>query len=244
MKPNEENREYLQSWDSYWRDVSAAPGGPFWDSAPKDAVERDLPAFKDAMDPSLVIIDVGCGNGCQTRSLASHFPRVMGVDISPEVIKDAPQFNGAPNLEYRTYDLLDTSATEALHAEIGDANLYVRVVLHQLAPADREQAIRNLSILLGARGRAYVVELSPAADELFGTLIQKYGEPPPKLAKVFSHKIVPATLSAGEIVERFRSVGFEPRSTGTTSVVTTQQLPTGEVIEVPCDCWLFTRAGQ
>lgn len=242
MKTDDRKEIYERPWDNYWSDVTTERHGPFWDSLPEQAIERDLREFKDSFDPALPVIDVGCGNGTQTRHLAQHFPRVIGVDVSPEAIRGAPQVNGAPNLQYRTLDILDSAAVRALHDELGDANLYVRVVLHQLRTEHHLAAIENLSVLLGQRGRAYVVELSPAADELFKSLAARLGAPPPKLQKVFTHNIVPATLKEGELLEGFRKCGLEPRKVGTTTVVTTQALPSGEPIEVPCDAWLFFRS--
>lgn len=135
--------------------------------------------------------------------------------------------------------LLDGPAVRALHAELGGANLYVRGVLHQLHVHDRIPAVHHLATLLGERGQAFLVELSPAADHLFASLAQRFGAPPAKLQDILSHGIVPATLQTGDIPALFHHEGFIPRAQGTTTVVATQTLPDGEPIEVPCDYFLF-----
>lgn len=236
-------RSYKESWDSYWRDVTPRPGLAFWDSTPDHAVGRELPLFSGAFDGQLPVIDVGCGNGTQTRCLADAFSRVIGVDVSEEALRGARVHHGAANVEYRALDLLDGPAVGALHAELGDANLYLRGVLHQLRAADRLPAVHHLAALLGQRGRAFLVELSPAAEQLFASLAQRFGAPPAKLQQILSHGIAPAMLQAGDIPALFQQAGFVPRAQGVTTVVTTQALPGGEIIEVPCEYFLFQRAG-
>jgi len=234
-------RGYKESWDSYWRDVTPRPGVAFWDSTPDHAVKRELPLFRGAFDPQLPLVDVGCGNGTQTRCLADSFSRVIGVDVSEEALRGARLHHGAANVEYRALDVLDGPAVRALHAELGDANLYLRGVLHQLRAEDRMPAVHNLATLLGERGQAFLVELSPAAEQLFASLAQRFGTPPVKLKHVLSHGIAPATLREGDIPALFHQEGFVPRTQGITTVVTTQTLPSGEIIEVPCDYFLFQR---
>ncbi|HEX8107825.1 MAG TPA: class I SAM-dependent methyltransferase [Kofleriaceae bacterium] len=235
-------RSYQESWDGYWRAVTPRPGVAFWDSTPDRAVQRELPVFASAFDRALPVIDVGCGNGTQTRCLADAFSRVIGVDVSEEALRGARQYHGAANLEYRALDLLDGAAIRALHAELGDANLYLRGVLHQMRAADRTPAVDHLAALLGERGLAFLVELSPAAGQLFAALAQRFGGPPGKLQYALSHGIAPASLQAGEVPALFHHAGCALRAQGTTTVVTTEALPGGEVIEVPCDYFLFQRA--
>ena len=49
-------------------------------------------------------------------------------------------------------------------------------------------------------------------------------------------------LGKGDIPGLFHQAGFVLRTQGSTTVVTTQALPSGEVMEVPCDYFLFQRA--
>jgi ubiquinone/menaquinone biosynthesis C-methylase UbiE len=44
-------------------------------------------------DPSLAVLDFGCGVGRLTRALSAHFPQCWGVDISPTMIRLAQEFN-------------------------------------------------------------------------------------------------------------------------------------------------------
>lgn len=232
---------YRESWDSYWRDVTPRPGAAFWDSAIDQAIKRELPLFRDVFDPQLPLVDVGCGNGTQTLGLADAFARVIGVDISEEALRGARLYHGAANVEYRALDLLDGPAVRALHGEIGDANLYLRGVIHQLRHEDQMPAVENLAALLGRHGQAFLVELSSAAGQLFASLPERFGGPPGKLQQILSHGIVPAVLQEGDLPQLFHQAGFGLRTRGSTTVVATQALPSGEIIEVPCDYFLFRR---
>jgi SAM-dependent methyltransferase len=141
-------------------------------------------------DPQLPLIDLGCGNGTQTRFLANHFAKVIGTEISPAAVQIARTKHAAPNASYRVLDVLRPDDAQALHEEIGDANVYVRAVLHQLSPSDHATAIQSIERLLGAKGILYLIELSSSAEPFFAQLIQQYG-PPPGLARVFQHSSMP-----------------------------------------------------
>lgn len=235
------NANYRESWEHYWKNVSE-PGAPLWDSGPAEAVLADLPRFRPHLDPALPLIDVGCGNGTQSPALARDFARVIGVDVSPAGVALCQARHHAPGLEFRVLDLLDERAAVALHAELGDMNLYVRTVIHQLGDADRGPAIRNLATLLGARGRAFVFELSHAAEAYFQYLFIEYGGPPPKLDRVLGAGIRPAALADGELTTLFAAAGCTTLATGKGAVHSTLVLPGGHRAMVPADWAVFARA--
>lgn len=231
---------YAEIWDSYWHDTD--PKDPvFWDSPPEQAVRDDLRRFGAHFAPDLPMIDVGCGHGSQTRELARHFPRVLGVDVSPAGLELARQQYPADNLEYAVLDLLDPAAARALHDRLGDANLYVRTVLHQLATDDRPRAAASLAILAGARGRALVCELSPAAEAYFEYLFAEFAGPPPGLGRVLRHGIRPAALQPGDLARTLGAAGLVPCAEGKSAVQTTLRLPGGYPAMVPMDVVMFTR---
>src|SRR4051812_47643098 len=132
---------YAKIWDNYWHDASSTLEQVFWDSPPEQAVRDELRRFGALLAAPLPMIDVGCGHGTQTRELARHFPRVLGVDVSPAGVEIARQTNSSENLEYDVLDVLDAEAARALHERLGDANLYVRTVLHQLDAGERPHAV-------------------------------------------------------------------------------------------------------
>lgn len=223
---------YLTSWENYWSTLTGTPGEIFWDADPVHASKQDLTLFQGYCDPRLPLIDVGCGNGTQTRFLADHYARVIGTEIAPAAVELAGKTNGAANISYRLLDVLRSDDAQALHDEIGDANLYLRAVLHQLSPADQPTAIQCLERLLGAAGTLYLIELSSAAEPFFAQLIQQYG-PPPGLARVFQHQITPGMLHENNLASLFPADRFTLLKTGPSHVRTVHSLPTGEVVQVP-----------
>lgn len=231
---------YLTSWENYWSTLSGTPGEIFWDADPAHAAQQDLELFQAHLDPKLPLIDLGCGNGTQTRFLGDHFAKVIGTEIAPAAVQIAQAKNAAPNISYRVLDVLRPDDAQALHEEVGDANLYLRAVLHQLSPADQPTAIQSIEPLLGATGTLYLIELSSAAEPFFAQLIQQYG-PPPGLARVFQHQITPGMLHEDNLASLFPADRFTLLKSGPSYVRTVHSLPTGEVVKVPAFYAIFRR---
>jgi SAM-dependent methyltransferase len=223
---------YSTSWENFWSTSTGAPGEIFWDADPAHAAQQDLALFQGSVDPQLPLIDLGCGNGTQTRFLADHFTKVVGTEISPAAVEIARTKHAASNVSYRVLDVLSPDAAQVLHQEIGDANLYMRAVLHQLSPADHATAIQSIERLLGRKGVLYLVELSSAAEPFFTQLITQYG-PPPGLARVFQHQITPGMVNENDLDVLFPADRFTLLSTGPSHIHTVHTLPTGEVVKVP-----------
>jgi len=223
---------YLTSWENFWSTSTGTPGEIFWDADPAHAAQQDMALFQGSVDPQLPLIDLGCGNGTQTRFLADHFPKVLGTEISPAAGEIARTTHAAPNITYRVLDVLSPDDVQALHEEIGDANVYMRAVLHQLSPADHATAVQSIERLLGAKGALYLVELSSGAEAFFAQLIKEYG-PPPGLARVFQHQITPGMLNENELETLFPPDRFTLIRTGKSFIQTVHILPTGEVVKVP-----------
>ncbi len=185
-------REYRRQWDAYWQTVHATgPGGEvLWDNAPEKASAEDLRRFAAHLDPELPLVDLGCGNGRQSRFLARHFRRVIGLDVAPAAIELARQeARGTPvesRLEFRVWNGATAGEAAALHAEIGDANVYMRTVFHCVQAPDRPAFVDGLAALLGERGTLYQIELSRGALETFRQLP---GDSPSGLPELV-HKVV------------------------------------------------------
>jgi len=223
---------YLTAWDNFWSTSTGAPGEIFWDADPAHAAQQDLALFQGYADPQLPMIDLGCGNGTQTRFLAGHFAKVIGTEISPTAVEISQEKNAAPNISYRILDVLCPADAQSLHDEIGNANVYMRTVLHQLSPADHAAAIQSIEQLLGMKGTLYLIELSTAAEPYFTELIAQYGLPP-GLARVFQHQITPGMLNENDLEVLFPSDRFTLLGIGKSHIHTVHTLPTGEIAKVP-----------
>jgi 2-polyprenyl-3-methyl-5-hydroxy-6-metoxy-1,4-benzoquinol methylase len=176
----------MNDWENYWKDIheTGTNGQVFWDSIAERASLEDLGRFKDHLDSELPLLDLGCGNGRQTRFLAQYFKKVIGVDVSPSAIHLAKQETiEESNIEYRVFDAVDTKSAQALHDEFGDLNIYMRGVLHMIKRGDRSKFVDSLAILLGERGVLYQIELPSKAILYLRTLPQEVFSRIPKITR-------------------------------------------------------------
>ena len=151
-------------WDAFWGGVSQGSlrEPVIWDAAPgagNEEIRHHLQVMAGAMDTSLPVIDLGCGNGTITRRLTDIFASVLGVDVSPQAVAAAhsaqPQVAG---LSFRSLDATQPAAAAALAGELGDANVFVRGVLHVLSRRRQARLAGSIEALLGTQGRIYFVE--------------------------------------------------------------------------------------
>ena len=153
----------MNDWESYWQSIqrTGEGGEVFWDSSAEFASREDMDRFRPYFDPDLPLVDLGCGNGRQTRFLAAHYATVIGVDVAEAAIRLARAETGpSERVIFRVFDAVDPGAAPDLHAEFGDMNIYMRGVLHMIKWKDRPQFIESLRTLLGERGTLYQVELT------------------------------------------------------------------------------------
>lgn len=223
---------YRTSWEGFWGTLTGEPDEIFWDSDPAYASQKDLLLFRNYVDPQLPLIDLGCGNGTQTRFLGEHFATVIGTEISLSALQVARANTTSPAISYRILDVLRPEDAAALHRKIGDANVYVRTMLHQFLPVDQVRAVRSIEQLLGERGTLYFVELSSAANPYYDRLIKEHGMPP-GLARIFEHQITPGLMNEADLETLFPPDRFKILETNDSVIRTTHSLPTGEPIDVP-----------
>ncbi|PWI14345.1 SAM-dependent methyltransferase [Streptomyces sp. Act143] len=225
---------YREAWEGFWREAPEEQGAVFWDAEPALTAGLHLALFEPQLtDPGLPLVDLGCGNGTQTRYLADRFPRVLGVDLSEAAVEHARHADPAGQAGYRVLDAATKGEAESLHAEIGDANVYVRGVLHQCEPDDRQPFVDGLAALLGERGRAFLVELSEAAKPVLMGLAQNPSGPPPKLAPIFRHGIAPGEVSDAAVPGYLRAAGLSVLASGELPLTTTEYTADGARIELP-----------
>jgi len=89
-----------------------------------------------AQEPS-VIVDIGCGLGQTTRSLASAFPnaRVIGLDLSPNAINVARQAFKRQNLEFLVSDISGDLGLDPASVDLVVSNNALMYAKDQLATA-------------------------------------------------------------------------------------------------------------
>ncbi|MFJ3443776.1 class I SAM-dependent methyltransferase [Streptomyces sp. NPDC086081] len=235
---------YRESWEGFWREAPDAPGAVLWDAEPALTAGPHLALFEPHLtDPALPLVDLGCGNGTQTRYLADRFPRVVGADLSAAALEHARRADPAGRAVYRQLDAAEKDAVGALHAEFGDANVYVRGVLHQCRPDDRQPLADGIATLVGERGRAFLVELSGAAKAVLRGLADGPDGPPPKLAPVFRHGLAPGEVADEAVPAYLRSAGLTVLAHGELPLITTDYRPDGTRIELPSQWLVVGRTG-
>lgn len=114
--------------------------------------EAALRVMEERLPPTpRTILDVGCGTGFTTRRLARRFPRasVLGVDLSPAMIRLARTASRFPNVRFEVGDVRTTEGT---------FDLVVAFYVWMLLPGgDLSPLVR----LLAPGGEAFLVLTSP-----------------------------------------------------------------------------------
>ncbi|WP_425247082.1 methyltransferase domain-containing protein [Streptomyces sp. NEAU-NA10] len=234
---------YREAWEAFWREAPEETGAVFWDADPAVTAAFHLAFFEPRLvDPGLPLIDLGCGNGTQTRFLADRFPHVIGADLAAAALDHARRADPAGQATYRLLDAAEKGAAEVLHAELGDANVYMRGVLHQCEPDDRQPMVDGIAALLGDRGRAFLVELSEAARPVLTGLAQSPDGPPRKLAPVFRHGIAPGEVADEAVPVYLAAAGLTVLASGELPLTTTEYTPDGTRIELPSK-WILAGRG-
>jgi SAM-dependent methyltransferase len=198
---------YENAWEKFYANIEDCASIP-WDVQPENAIVNDFEAITEIFDSKMPIIDLGCGVGTQSYYLANKFDQVLGLDVSKKAIEIARL--PFKNVDFRVFDLLDNINASCLHQELGDANIYMRGLLHQIAPQHRSTAVETIRILLGKTGVLYMIELTESANMFFAHMRRKNGEAVSAIDKTLSPGI---TFSYGvnvkKIIEIFPQSQFE-----------------------------------
>ncbi|WP_405939703.1 methyltransferase domain-containing protein [Streptomyces sp. NBC_00726] len=236
------SQQYREAWEGYWAATPDEPGAAIWDSGPDLSAVPHSRLLLPYADTALPVVDLGCGSGTQTRHLATLFPRALGVDLSEAAIEHARKADPGETAAYQALDLTDADAVRALHERIGDTNVYMRAVIHQSDPEARPAVAAAVATLLGARGRAFVAELTPASKDVLQRASQGPGGPGPKLRRVFEHGLKPASATDEEVPRLLAAAGLTVLDSGDTVLPQTENLPDGTRIDLPAR-WFVLATG-
>ncbi|MFI6690922.1 class I SAM-dependent methyltransferase [Streptomyces sp. NPDC050433] len=236
------SERYRDSWESYWRETSDAPGEAIWDSDPSLAAVPHCDILLPHADPALPVIDLGCGNGTQTRYLATRFARAVGVDLSHAAIEHAQRADTDKVAEFEQLSLVDDVAVRALSARVGEAHVYMRAVIHQSEPKDRSAVAGAVAALLGTRGRAFVVELTSGSKTVLQQAAGAPGGPPAKLRRVFDHGLKPAGAADDEVPRVLGEAGLRIIDSGDTTLPQTEYLADGTRLDLPARWFVLAPA--
>ncbi|WP_406210379.1 methyltransferase domain-containing protein [Kitasatospora sp. NBC_01560] len=237
------SERYVRAWEGFWAENTGEPGEPFWDADPTLTAAPHTELLAAHADRTLPIVDLGCGNGTQTRYLAGHFPRAVGVDISASAVAHARRADHDAVAEFEQLNLTDLVGVRRLGDRLGEANVYLRAVLHQSDPADRAPVAAAVALLLGRRGRGFVVEPTAAAKAVLQQVAERPGGPPEKLRQVRKHQLRPAEVAPGEVPGLLRGAGLEILDQGATDLAMSECHPDGTRVALPAN-WFVVAAGE
>ncbi|MFD7666619.1 class I SAM-dependent methyltransferase [Streptomyces sp. NPDC059788] len=235
------SQRYRESWESYWRRTPQAPGAAIFDCDAELSAARHLPLLAPYADAALPVIDLGCGTGTQTRYLARHFREAVGVDLAEAAVAHARRADPGRTARYEQLNLTDQDAVRRLHERVGDANVYMRAVIHQSEPEARPAVAAAVATLTGTRGRAFVVELLSRAKAVLAHAAQGPDGPPPKLARIFEHGLTPAEADDDAVPGFFRELGLPVLASGEIDLVMTENRADGVRIDLPAQWMVLGR---
>jgi SAM-dependent methyltransferase len=154
-------------------------------------------------------LDFGCGVGRLTYALASHFSQCVGVDISPEMVRQAAQdapantrFTSGPlsELEPRSFDLV----------------LSLLVLQHIPSGAERRRRLSELAELVGPGGLlAFQVPGAIRFRDRFQVgarlyaLLRRVGVPARRLYRAGLHPMRMGGISEARITRLLAAAGCE-----------------------------------
>ncbi|WP_313690873.1 class I SAM-dependent methyltransferase [Halorarum halobium] len=111
-----------------------------------------------------VALDVGCGNGRHSESLAERAERVVGVDVSEELIREAVDRAGERGYRDAFAPVLGDAAALPVRDDVVDVAVYVAAVHHLRPRARRVASLSELGRSLAPGGRALVSAWSTESD--------------------------------------------------------------------------------
>ena len=197
------------AWQSYWSgiDSTGPDGAVLWDGAGQQELRWWRDTTRRHFDPTLPVLDVGCGNGRLSRLVAGDFPRVLGIDVSAGAVDLARrESSGLNQLAFRQADITAAGVAADLAAELGPANVVVRGVLHVLSEDERRRAVATLATVLGDRGTLVLLETNWPGDALsyLEHLGGRRGRLPPAVDRLVSYGLPrPSSIGPGQLVALF-----------------------------------------
>lgn len=236
--------QHRDVWERFWRDAPTASGTVFWDVDPHLAAAIHLPLFRPHCIPVLPLVDIGCGNGTQSHFLARHHRPVVGVDIAEAAIARAcagREKGKRSATDFRQLDAADKETAQRLHAELGESNVYLRGVLHLSRPDDRRRIAEAVAMLVGVRGRAFVVEPARAGSEVLSRMMRRPHGPPQGLeglAVLRASGLEPVEMPDESLPELFRAAGLDVWVSGTLPMATNGVRADGSRVELPSN-WII-----
>jgi SAM-dependent methyltransferase len=120
------------------------------------------------------VLDVGCGNGVSTASLARHSAEVVGIDYSAAMIERARrEFPDLDNARFEVGDVLELGFDAASF----DVVVTQRCLINLTSWEDQQKAIRNIARVLKPGGCFFLQEGTQQGRRQLNEVRQGFGLP-------------------------------------------------------------------
>lgn len=145
--------------DAFWAELLTREGHPLATRLPdENLVDWSKRGLLPALDNARVL-DVGCGNGRNSRWFAEQGARVCGVDVSVTLL-DLVRDQMPENVDLSALDILRETLPEGPFNVIYDSGCF-----HHVAPHRRATYIERLLPLLAPNGAFGIVTLATKKNE-------------------------------------------------------------------------------
>lgn len=210
---------YKDNWDTYWAEIQQNDTFAPWDIASEASIEADRQAMAPYFQSSQLLLDLGCGTGIEAFALSRYFDKVVGVDVSSEVISQANSTYPQSNVEFQQLDGLDSNQVKDFIQKHGHTNIYMRGVLQQIQISDRELFLENLHLLMGDHGYLFFKEISTEAKSYFQKIIFEKRRLPSQLHRVLIQQVTKLVgLNIADISDIFTPPQFQVVESGETYI--------------------------
>jgi SAM-dependent methyltransferase len=195
---------YGRQWDQFYTTMRAGRGEkPLWDVAPDEAVARDYNFFSHYFDRRLPIVDFGCGTGAQTAYLAQYFSPAVGIDVAASAVAQARREHQGNGLQFEVISEGNADFFPAMHLRLGDANVYMRGVLHQILDQDLPQILDAIRTLMGRSGRLFLIEVADNIRDYLNSGPDGFSQLPPLMRRTLISRLPPRGVSLAQLSALF-----------------------------------------